>query len=334
MDSTPPKKIAFVLTSSGDDVFARMQRLAIQSVRQHMPACHVVLLTDIFSAKHLRAKAHNVIASVDELIEIDSPANASAKWTSRWLKTGLRDYLQGDILFLDTDVIVRDDIGCLWSCDSDLGGVPDCNAKGVYFSPFEETEYPRMGWRLPHHGSINTGVLFWRDTARTHRLAKRWRECWLKYVEATGAHFDQIAFNHVVDDLHFDITFFSSRFNAQGRKNPAHFLDAAIWHFMASNDFTRFPRDYWEQSLKKMITGHTPDLGWTKKRHPFIQDGTHIVSLLQSMSGQPYVSPTEISRLRIENPLPIVLAKYLYERIRFVQKRFSSKYSGKMAQSV
>jgi hypothetical protein len=275
--------IVFVLTTSGDDIFTRMQALAARSVRRAMPQAHLILVLDNSSHGNLCARFASLLDLFDEVRPVNAPPG-SPGWINRWMKTRLRALLDGDFLYLDADVIVRDNLMVLWRCGVDIGGVRTANVRDGAIRPWERRRYEELGWEPPAHGSINGGVLFWPDTARTHELANCYHRRWLEGFERTGQHYDQQALNRALADYSAHICVYQDIYNAQVWFNPKFYIGAVIWHFYSSN-ISKCRKGIWTYWHNILTNGDpmTASLEWIDREHPLLLDGPLERRIFQSL---------------------------------------------------
>ena len=99
-------KYLFVLTSSPKDFFCEQTLVAIASLRCHNPNAFVTLLTDDRTAESLMGKRAVLKEAVDELKVLSLDEKLSPMQRSRYLKTVMRNEVDGDFLYMDSDIAV------------------------------------------------------------------------------------------------------------------------------------------------------------------------------------------------------------------------------------
>lgn len=99
-------KYLFVLTSSPKDFFCEQTLVAIASLRDHNPKAFVSLLTDDRTAETLTGKRAVLKEAVDELKVLSLDEKLSPMQRSRYLKTVMRNEIDGDFLYMDSDIAV------------------------------------------------------------------------------------------------------------------------------------------------------------------------------------------------------------------------------------
>lgn len=281
------RAVAFCLTSSGADEFARMQRIACETLRFSNPDCTIHLVVDSNSFHKIKASAPDLLGKFDRLLPVETPPG-SPSWVNRWLKTGLRRILDGDVLYLDADLVVRGSLSEIWSTQCDVAGVLNGNTGKPFFSDWDRRHFDQLEWELPAHGSINGGVIFWRDTPGAYAVAERYRERWLESSEKTGRHNDQPALNRAIADLDVDLGILDDSFNAMETYHPNNLHNAKVWHFMNSGGAERAATRWHKAVFSELPLPHPS--AWAAWDHPWILRDPIAKFVLASMRKEECVS--------------------------------------------
>lgn len=264
-------RYCYVLSADEPNSYWRMTRVSAMSVRIWDNAAEIFLLTDKVTKRALDGAGlfERDLRPFDQLIEVDTP-NGNAALRSRYLKTGMRQLVRGDFLFLDSDTIVCGELsGHLWQ--HDFEAVADQHRKEAMLPDIERDVFSRCGWRPVSRFNFNSGVMFWRDSPGSRKLGKVYRKKWQESVQATGRHNDQQALNSAIEDLNgeIDVGELPAAFNAQIGLRPELAFDAKVWHIFSS-DRDRVPmmahvfEAFWHGEK-------TDDLEpLVRRRHPFL----------------------------------------------------------------
>ncbi len=174
-------KYLFVLTSSEKDFFCEQTLVAIASLRVHNPGAFVTVLTDDRTAATLTGNRAALKEAVDELKVMDLPEDLSPMLRSRYLKTVMRNVIDGDFLYMDSDIAIVGDLSIPAEWTGDIYAVLDFhtnlskainrkkilnNAKMLGFSPILNDEI------------FNGGVMYAKDTPKAREFFKTWHELW------------------------------------------------------------------------------------------------------------------------------------------------------------
>ncbi|HVL15245.1 MAG TPA: hypothetical protein VM529_21925 [Gemmata sp.] len=232
-----PLTILYVLTTSGRGRFATMTYLSVQALRRFNPNVRPVLLCDQASRCVLSAQFPALLASFDRVVA-DPVDISDLRIRSRYLKTIIREAVDGDFVYLDIDTLpVRrfDDIAGEW----DVAAVQDrthyCPVTPC-FPYWRALDYEKLGWDHPLPRFYNSGVVFMRDNTATRALSNEWQKRWRELFTIGREDDDQFALTsalYAVDNLR--VKELDTRYNAMVRVHPIHSRGAKIYHFFAGN---------------------------------------------------------------------------------------------------
>lgn len=178
-------KYLFVLTSSPKDFFCEQTLVAIASLRVHNPGAFVTLLTDDKTAATLTGKRAALKDAVDEFVALELDEKFTPMLRSRYLKTVMRNVIDGDFLYMDSDIAIVGDLSIPEEWKGGIYAVLDFhvklhqainrkkilnNAKMMGFSPILNDEI------------FNGGVMYAADTPEARKFFETWHELWLYCV--------------------------------------------------------------------------------------------------------------------------------------------------------
>lgn len=190
-------KAVYVLVSVEKDTYYEQFLISASSLRLRQPECKITVLTDDLTQKTFFGAREAIFQLADEIVCKDFPANVSGKQRSRWLKTSMRNILDGDFLFIDCDTIICEALGEITKYEADLYAVMDGHAKLTdnYFSGDILRRAKVMGY---HAGFLdvhyNSGIMWIRDTQKNREFFELWHRLW-KETCAEGYEIDQLSFN-------------------------------------------------------------------------------------------------------------------------------------------
>src|SRR5204862_1858016 len=113
-------RVVYVLTSDGRDAYADMALVSMLSVRISNPGLGIFVVCDEKSAITLRAKKHRMLAVCDQFITVPTP-DGEPNFRHRWIKTQLCRYVDGNVLYIDADTLMRGSLADLHQLVSELG---------------------------------------------------------------------------------------------------------------------------------------------------------------------------------------------------------------------
>ncbi len=201
-------KVVYVLTSNGNDRFAAMLSLSLATLRHRNHDAEILVIMD--AQTHEALKLHySSILHIAKPVIVDVPSSYNQILRSRFIKTNLREIVQGDFLFIDVDTLIA---GSLYEIDfvkSELAFVTSLNQPLEFgWGGHWQNLAKRSGFEeqdgIPF---FNGGVFIARDTPFVHSFFAMWHECWNRSI-ANSVPYDQPALheanrlmNHPIQEL-------------------------------------------------------------------------------------------------------------------------------------
>lgn len=97
--------LVYVLVSNPQDHFYEQTLISTWSARYWNPDARILVVVDELTNKNLVGKRNALMDIIDEKIVVDLSDNSKKTYTnkerSRMLKTNLRSYIEGDLLYID-----------------------------------------------------------------------------------------------------------------------------------------------------------------------------------------------------------------------------------------
>ncbi|MDX9980151.1 MAG: putative nucleotide-diphospho-sugar transferase, partial [Lentisphaeria bacterium] len=253
-----------------------MARVAVASVRVSNPDYHVVVIVDEQSAQAMKAADDPLLAEADQWIAVNTGLGPAAA-RSRFVKTSMRQVLDGPFVFLDTDVVVRGSLDDVFGLDADAAG-----ARNNSRSKLEEQYWwedmailEKMGWSIGGEAFINSGVLFFADTVGARRLGEEWHRRWREEYDRLGQHRDQPGMNSALHALGVRFKLLPDTYNAQFRMNAAVAWKPLVWHYYASGSIS--PETVFGDLVRDLVSGGELDMDrvgeMVRSPHPWRRRG-------------------------------------------------------------
>jgi hypothetical protein len=228
-------KIVYVLISREEDYYYEMLLLSFCSLRLYHPKgdAEIVVVMDQDTYQRLFNKKaailHDVTAIVPEI-----PREYTTMQRSRFLKTSLRELVDGDFLYLDTDTIVCRPLSEVDAFEGDICAVLD-NHKGELLE-YQISVLPDelKSWKkLRGTTAYNAGVLYVKDTLDAHRFFSLWHENW-EYGASLGCNFDQVSLRKTMQESNIEVKELEGIWNCQvTRESSLDYLNnARIMHYL------------------------------------------------------------------------------------------------------
>ena len=101
----------YVLVSKPEDYYYEQLLISVTSLRKHNPNAFVTVLVDNRTNETLCGPLRGRIKDlVQNIVVVDFDDNLNNTKRSRYLKTTMREHIQGDFLFVDCDTVICDHI--------------------------------------------------------------------------------------------------------------------------------------------------------------------------------------------------------------------------------
>ncbi|MCQ2244970.1 MAG: hypothetical protein MJZ32_12030 [Bacteroidaceae bacterium] len=229
-------KIVYVVASHDDDIYMEQAIVSAWSARYYNSDCSIEMVCDQDTFATLRSGIRAQYKSLFDQIHVrEFQPEQSMMERSRWMKTTLREIIEGDFLYLDTDTVVCEDLSYVDDFKFDLGMVLDCNCE------FRKTLV--CDWVIPTMKNMydidvsnetlyfNSGVAFVRDCQLTRDFYILWNELWVHSIRHFNKLKDQQPLMKANIDMGYVVTEMSGDLNCQVAESIQHLHTAHIIHF-------------------------------------------------------------------------------------------------------
>jgi hypothetical protein len=230
-------KYVYVLVSNEDDYYLGQALISITSLKMRMPNAFVSLLIDDSTEKALIGKRRNILELVNELKVVAIAPQFNKKARSRWLKTSMRQHIEGDFLYIDCDTVICEDLSDVENIPGDMCAVLDRHLlisnspKKEYFHDNDKELGFNASWKSNKH--FNSGVILCKNISVCHSFFNKWHSLWVEGY--TKMVIDQPSFNQVNYNLNNVIKEMEGVWNCQIHTGGIAFLaDAKIIHYFSS----------------------------------------------------------------------------------------------------
>lgn len=231
-------KLVYVLTCAPEATYIEQALISIWSARYHNPDAHIILLVDDKTNGLLVEKRAEVLEYITEKVVISfADANATMMYRSRWIKTQVRQFLKGDLLFIDCDTIINHSLDELDTVKCEVGAVCESNLPIDQFcmplyQPMCENAQ-KMGWNPEgEQYYFSSGVIYAKDTPATHQLFALWHQYWQEGLEK-GINIDQPSLAKANIECEHIIQRIDDKWNCIMFTYPRWAKEAYILHFAA-----------------------------------------------------------------------------------------------------
>jgi hypothetical protein len=289
-------RIAFVVTTSGNDYFSLMTRLALASLRLTNPAARILVCCDQPSKDAMQRVDDRLLLEADEVLAFDTPPG-TPEFRNRFVKTNLRNLITEKFLFLDSDILVRGDLAPLFDITADIAGSRNHSRlllKDQIWSADEQV-LKVMNWQVRNDVYVNGGVLFFNETQAAYSVTTRWHQNWLAGFHQHKNYRDQPALNNGIFETQAKLEVLPDSYNAQFKRNIPVASNAIVWHFYASANskpITGF-EVLLSQACKTNSISQEAVLSLIQRNHPWkqesIMDGWMAARIAKVKKIEPWV---------------------------------------------
>lgn len=223
--------IAYVITLDPKCIYTQLARISIAAARRLHPEFEITVVCDSHHADTTDAAARALQNEVDTYLPLEVGFDTAVD-RSRYLKTKLRNILDGDFLFIDCDAVPVSTLDPLVNSQGDVCMALDLNLSPDKYKLNKHVSqlYDFLGWKWPEK-YFNSGVMLWRDNTDTRSLAENWHELWLQ-TRNQGCHKDQPSLNSAIDKLDFGVTVLPPKYNAMVEREAWGRCRPTILHFL------------------------------------------------------------------------------------------------------
>lgn len=177
-------KLVYVLTCAPEATYIEQALMAVWSARYHNPDAHIVLMVDDKTDALLTDKRGEILNYVSEKIVVPfEDESLTPMFRSRWIKTQVRQLIEGDFLFIDSDTICQRPLDDVDTFDCEVGAVLESHLPVNEFCDSLHRSAQNANEKIGVDIDVeqlyfSSGVLFVRDTEKTHRLYELWHRYW------------------------------------------------------------------------------------------------------------------------------------------------------------
>ena len=235
-------KIVYALTSDNSDIYLEQTYISVYSLRKYHPDAYVVLVVDDNTDKTITGKREYILKIITEKVVVVPPCGYSKVERSRYLKTTLRNKIEGDYLFIDSDTVVTESLDEVDSFSCDICAVLDSHVTLDYHSKFNSLikgQAYSIGWDMTEKdfNYFNSGVMYVKDSEISHNFYTRWNEEWTKGKNnlISPLPSDQPSLGKVNAEFGYIIKEMNGTWNCQVATNGLCFFEnAKILHYFSS----------------------------------------------------------------------------------------------------
>lgn len=178
-------KLVYVLNCMIDKTYVEQALMSVYSARYWNPDAYIVLVVDDMTDGLLTGERGEILKYISEKKVVSFPDNDNMMYRSRWLKTSIRQIVEGDFLFIDCDTLCQKPLDDIDGFDCQVGAVYESHLPVSSFcedllnKAKSSTSVLGVGIEEEKY-YFSSGVLYVKDTPRAHELFEHWHSCWLE----------------------------------------------------------------------------------------------------------------------------------------------------------
>lgn len=229
-------KVVYVITSTPKDIYLEQTYVSVYSLRKHNKDAHVVLLTDDKTNETLTGNRAKILELITEKKVVEFDKDMSNLRRSRYLKTSMRNIVDGDFIYIDGDTIINAPLDELDSFKDELCAVDDAHMTlDKHFAKADLLRRAKtLGFNIESEiHNFNGGVMYVKDTPKTREFFSKWHENWKRSMKK-GINLDMpalmqtnIEMGHIIKDM-------GGQWNCQIYFGFTYMMEAKIIHYFAS----------------------------------------------------------------------------------------------------
>lgn len=234
-------KIVYCIVSNEEDIYLEQAWVSIYTLRKYNPDADVILLVDKGTETTLTGKRAGIRELVTEVVAVDAPDGYNAMQRSRYLKTNFRQFITGDLLFIDADTVIGGSLAGIDNIDAEIACVPDGHRSIFELHAINAFDYAKEQisrafdiQEIDSEFYFNSGVIYVKDTPRMHTFFTEWFEAWKYSAFERKISIDQPALFVVNKKNGYLIKKLSGEYNCQIAFSLKYFYGGLILHFFTS----------------------------------------------------------------------------------------------------
>ena len=144
-------KIVYAVTSDNSDIYLEQTYVSIYTLRKYHPDAYVVLVVDDVTNATLKDKRDYIMNVVTEKVVVIPPKEYTKVERSRYLKTTLRNQIDGDYLFIDSDTVITASLDEIDTFEDDVCCVIDYHVtlnKHIRFESLIKEQAKLIDWLI------------------------------------------------------------------------------------------------------------------------------------------------------------------------------------------
>ncbi len=234
-------KYLYVLVGSKNGFYCEQTLVSMVSLKRIEPTSFITLLVDKQTDEFFKKELENLRKYVSEYIIVPIEGNVLPVARSRYIKTSMRKYVDGDFIYVDADTVWNAPIE-EHDFTHDIMGVLDGH-RLLANHPLKygiEDDFKRTNCNPGVEQYINGGVLFSKDSDTSKKFFDIWHKKWHE-TSISGCFIDMPSLNYTIKQIDNSFSLLPDTYNVQISRSWEYFSRAKLIHF-----FTGWQNNYFE----------------------------------------------------------------------------------------
>ena len=228
-------QIVYTVISTENDYFLEELWVSVFSLRQFHPDDKVVVMTDAPTAARINERPQ-LKSLISEVLVIPMPEGYNNDCRAREIKTNIRNLIDGDFLFIDTDTVIckpLDEVDNL--SVKNLAMVPELHGpfKNHFCYEYTYKDVIRIFGTDCSDSKywFNSGCMLVRDNELTRKFFADWKKNWTDSAFEKNENSDQRPLLKTDHDYGYIIECLPDVYDSQVAMSIQYFFEAKIVHF-------------------------------------------------------------------------------------------------------
>lgn len=230
-------QIVYSIISSNNDSYLDQAILSVLSLKLYNPTALVIIVCDTATKMSLVGYRSKILEYITNILVVDIPNRFRGIQQSRYLKTNLRKFIEGDFLYIDTDTVICSTLKEVDKITADVAMCADLNEELKLKDQNTINRCNQAGFHdMENKPYFNSGVMFVRDTPTAHKFYEEWHKQW-QYSVSNGINLDQPSLNYTNSSMGEVVAQLPDEWNCQIYFNGWKCLPKAkILHYAGGGD--------------------------------------------------------------------------------------------------
>lgn len=228
-------RLVYVLTCAPDKNYIEQALLSVYTARYHNPNATIVLIVDDLTDKLLVGTRGEILNYISQKIVVELQPDLTMMDRSRWLKTSVRNLVQGDLLFIDSDTLITQSLENIDECKNSVAAVLESHLPIKSFNKYIYDKVAdlssKIGWNIEDEDYyFSSGVIYVKDEPKNYELFDKWHLYW-KEGREKGISIDQPSFAKANIHLNYPVKVIDGIWNCVMYTHVDFAYSSKILHF-------------------------------------------------------------------------------------------------------